>query len=220
MRQRVTLYETLGVERDSTEQDIRAAFRGLAFKYHPDRFALGDQRTRAEAKFQEITEAFNVLCHPEAREKYDKEIAQGTASNAMDRQEIARRLTAKGSQALRSGNMAEALEDLKMAVDHDDDFSRGHYFYGLALGRIQGRERDALRHLERATVLEPDNATIKAEAASLALAAGMKSRALRHAQQALDIDPTNEKASKVRDQVEGSDKPQVEGLLDRLRRRG
>ena len=59
----------------------------------------------ADRASQEITEAFNVLCHPEAREKYDKEIAQGTATNAMDRQEIARRLTAKGSQALRSGNM-------------------------------------------------------------------------------------------------------------------
>ena len=145
MRQKLTLYDTLGVERDATEQDIRAAFRGLALKHHTDRFAAGDQRARAEVKFQEMTEAFNVLTDPEAREKYDREIAQGVASNAMDRQEIARRLTAKGSQALRAGNLAEALEDLKLAVDHDDEYSRGHYFYGMALGRIQGQEREALR---------------------------------------------------------------------------
>jgi len=220
MRHQITLYDTLGIERDATEQDIRTAFRKLAMQHHPDRFA-GDQRANAEGKFQVITEAFNVLSHPEKREKYDQAIFQGAeSSKGMDRKEIARRLAAKGSQTLREGNVKEALEDLKMAIDHDDECSRAHYFYGVALGQIVGRERDALRHAERAAVLEPDNATMKAEAAVASLAAGMKSRALRLAQQALDLDPTNVKASQVLQQAEDTAKSGGEGLLGRFRRKG
>ncbi len=219
MRHRVTLYDILGVEQDATEKQIRTAFRGLALKHHPDRF-LGEEREQAEEMFQELTEAFNVLAHPQSREKYDRELSQGTEDKAMDRSEIARRLAAKGSQALREGRLPEALEDLKLSVDHDDNCARGHYFYGIALGQIAGREKDALRHAERAAVLEPDNAVMKAEAAVLSLAAGMKSRAVRHAREALDLDPTNTKAAQVLERATEEESKRGESLLDRLRRRG
>jgi len=216
MRKQVTLYDTLGVERDAPDQDIRKAFRRLALKYHPDRFADG-QRADAEERFQGITEAFNVLSHPESREKYDKDISQGTDVKSMDAKEISRRLAAKGSQLMREGKMAEAIECLKTAVDHDDDNARAHYFYGQVLARISGKERDALRHVERAVSLESGNATMNAEAAVLSLAAGMKSRALRHAQKALRLDPTNIKATEVLNAVEGGDKGKGESLMGRLR---
>ncbi len=216
MRKQVTFYDTLGIERDAPDQEIRKAFRGLALKYHPDRFA-GDQRADAEERFQGITEAFNVLSHPESREKYDKEISQGTDVKTMDAKEISRRLAAKGSQLMREGKMAEAIECLKTAVDHDDDNARAHYFYGQVLGRISGKERDALRHVEKAVSLESGNATMNAEAAVLSLAAGMKSRALRHAQKALRLDPTNIKATEVLNEVEGGDNGKGEGLMGRLR---
>ena len=216
MRKQVTLYDTLGVERDADDQDIRKAFRRLALKYHPDRFA-GDQRAAAEERFQGMTEAFNVLSHPESREKYDKEISQGTDTKSMDAKEISRRLAAKGSQLMREGKMAEAVETLKTAIDHDDDNARAHYFYGQVIGRIAGKERDALRHVEKAVSLESGNATMKAEAAMLSLAAGMKTRALRHAQEALVLDPTNSKATEVINEAEGGDKGKGGGLLGRLR---
>ena len=216
MRNQATLYDTLGVERDAPDQDIRAAFRRLALKYHPDRF-LGDARMDAEERFQGITEAFNVLSHPESREKYDKEISQGTAVKSMDAKEISRRLAAKGAQLMREGKMAEAVECLKTAVDHDDDNARAHYFYAQVIGRISGKERDALRHVEKAVSIESDNATMKAEAAALSMAAGMKTRALRHAQQALRLDPTNVKATEIINQLEGGEKGKGEGLIGRLR---
>jgi curved DNA-binding protein CbpA len=216
MRKQVTLYDTLGLERDASDQDIRKAFRRLALKYHPDRFA-DDQRDEAEERFQGITEAFNVLSHPESREKYDTEISKGTADKTMDAKEISRRLAAKGSQLMREGKMAEAVENLKGAIDHDDDNARAHYFYGQVIGRIAGKERDALRHVEKAISLEQGNATMLAEAAALSLAAGMKTRALRHARDALALDPTNSKASTVMSQTEGDDKDKGGSLLGRLR---
>jgi len=216
MRKQVTLYDTLGLERDASDQDIRKAFRRLALKYHPDRFA-DDQRAEAEERFQGITEAFNVLSHPESREKYDTEISKGTADKTMDAKEISRRLSAKGSQLMREGKMAEAVETLKGAIDHDDGNARAHYFYGQVIGRISGKERDALRHVEKAIGLEAGNATMMAEAASLSLAAGMKTRAARHAQDALALDPTNSKAMDILSRAEGDDKGKGGGLLGRLR---
>jgi DnaJ-class molecular chaperone len=158
MRKQVTLYDTLGVERDASDEDVRRAFRRLALKYHPDRFA-GDQRAEAEERFQGITEAFNVLSHPESRDSYDKEISHGTDVKKMDAKEISRRLAAKGSQLMREGKMAEAVETLKTAIDHDNNNARAHYFYGQVIGRISGKERDALRHVEQAIRVEPDNAS-------------------------------------------------------------
>ena len=135
----------------------------------------------------------------------------------MDAKEIARRLAAKGSQLMREGKMAEAVETLKGAIDHDDNNARAHYFYGQVVGRITGKERDALRHVEKAISLEPGNATMLAEAASLSLAAGMNVRAVRHAQEALSLDPTNSKASAVISQAEGNEKGKGGSLLGRLK---
>lgn len=216
MRKQLTLYDTLGVERDASDQDIRSAFRQLALKYHPDRF---DDTARAEAeeRFQGITEAFNVLRDAESREKYDQGISQSTDGKPMDSKEIARRLAGKGSQLMREGKIAEAVENLKMAIDHDKDNSRAHYFYGQVLRRLTGKERDALRHIEKAISLEPGNATMLAEAAALSLATGMKSRAQRLAQEALSLDPTNSRATTVMNQLEGGDGDKGGSLLGRFR---
>ena len=217
MRHKVTLYDTLGLAQDATEKQIRVAFRNLALKHHPDRFS-GKERIKAEERFQGMTEAFNVLRHQDSRVEYDKQISLGTDVKAMDPKEIARRLAAKGSQMMREGNLAEAVEHLKMAIDHDNDNARAHYFYGQVLGRIPGKERDALRHLEQAVTLEPDNATIVGEAAAMSLAVGMKTRAKRFAENALRLDPTNSKATAILSQIE-SGSEQAGGMLDRFRRR-
>ena len=62
-------YETLGVSKTASEEEIRSAFRKLARKYHPD--VAKDKKT-AEEKFKEINEAYEVLSDPEKRKKYDQ----------------------------------------------------------------------------------------------------------------------------------------------------
>jgi molecular chaperone DnaJ len=222
MRHEVTLYDTLGVNQDASEEDIRVAFRGLTRKFHPDRFS-GEQREKAEERFQTITEAFNVLSRPESRETYDKGLAASggsSTSKGADPRELSKRLAAKGAEEFRAGNLQQALEHLKMAIDHHEDNSRAHYFYGVALSRIGGRERDGLRHLERASSLEPNNATMKAEAAAVSLAVGMTSRASRLAEEAIALDPTQRKAAAVLQKLENPADGNSEGLLGRLRKKG
>lgn len=62
-------YNTLGVKRNATEKEIKSAFRKLARKHHPD---LNPNDKEAEAKFKEITEAYEVLADSEKRKKYDQ----------------------------------------------------------------------------------------------------------------------------------------------------
>ena len=61
-------YETLGVPRTATQDDIKGAFRKLARKYHPDVSKLPD----AEARFKDINEANEVLKDAEKRAAYDQ----------------------------------------------------------------------------------------------------------------------------------------------------
>jgi curved DNA-binding protein len=62
-------YETLGVPKTATDEEIRSAFRKLARKYHPD---VAKDKKAAEEKFKEINEAYEVLSDPEKRKKYDQ----------------------------------------------------------------------------------------------------------------------------------------------------
>jgi molecular chaperone DnaJ len=61
-------YVLLGVSRDATEVEIKKAYRKLAMEFHPDRNAAPE----AEAKFKEITEAYEILRDPQKRAAYDR----------------------------------------------------------------------------------------------------------------------------------------------------
>jgi curved DNA-binding protein len=62
-------YKILGVDRKANEDDIKRAYRKLALQFHPDRNP-GDNK--AEEKFKEINEAYQVLRDPEKRAHYDR----------------------------------------------------------------------------------------------------------------------------------------------------
>jgi molecular chaperone DnaJ len=63
-------YETLGVSKDASTQEIKKAFKKLARKYHPD--VNKENQKEAEKKFKEISEAYEVLADPEKRSRYDR----------------------------------------------------------------------------------------------------------------------------------------------------
>jgi molecular chaperone DnaJ len=60
-------YDTLGIRRDASQEEVKRAFRKLAYKYHPDRSKIPD----AEEKFKEASEAYAILSDPEKRHQYD-----------------------------------------------------------------------------------------------------------------------------------------------------
>jgi curved DNA-binding protein len=62
-------YETLGLSRQATDEQIRNAYRKLARKHHPD---VNPGNKEAEEKFKEINEAYSVLSDPQKRKQYDE----------------------------------------------------------------------------------------------------------------------------------------------------
>jgi DnaJ-class molecular chaperone len=62
-------YQILDIEKTTSDEEIKKAYRRLAFQYHPDQNPMNEE---AEEKFKKISEAYTVLGDPERRRMYDQ----------------------------------------------------------------------------------------------------------------------------------------------------
>lgn len=71
--ERKDYYAILGVSKDASEEEIKKKYRSEAMKWHPDRWATGtdEEKKAAEAKFKDLSEAYEVLSDPNKRAQYD-----------------------------------------------------------------------------------------------------------------------------------------------------
>jgi TPR repeat protein len=74
MSKLVNHYEKLQIDLSASDIVIRAAYKSLAQKYHPDKFE-GDKK-EADRYMQEINEAYRILSNPELKNKYDEQVRQ------------------------------------------------------------------------------------------------------------------------------------------------
>ncbi|MCA8850636.1 DnaJ C-terminal domain-containing protein [Mycoplasmopsis bovis] len=73
-------YKILGVDKNASDQEIKAAYRKLAMKYHPDNLKDGT----SDQKMQEINEAYEVLSDPKKRDEYDRYGSVGSANRGFN----------------------------------------------------------------------------------------------------------------------------------------
>ncbi len=117
-------YQSLGVAKNASDEDIKKAYRKMAMKYHPDR-NQGDKAQEAEVKFKEIKEAYEILSDPQKRAAYDQYGHAGVDPNM--------RGGFGGGGAEGFGGFAEAFGDI----------------FGDIFGQAQGGRRGGGRQVYR-----------------------------------------------------------------------
>ncbi|HUH32479.1 MAG TPA: J domain-containing protein [Daejeonella sp.] len=117
----IDYYKALGIDKNATEKEIKAAYRKQARKYHPD---VNPNDKEAHKKFQEVNEANEVLSDPEKRKKYDQ---YGKDWKHADQFAGARQSGSYASQGARQQSYGGGFEQ----DDYSDFFSS---MFGSAFG--------------------------------------------------------------------------------------
>ena len=179
-------YNILGLPRNATDQQLRDRFRQLARQRHPDRFQ-GEGKEQAEADFQAITEAHNVLTTPERRRQHDLELARPEAQRqGVDKEQLARVYLQRGVRAFRDKNYLEAADNFDRATKADR--ANAQTWYNLALAcehQVRWRSR-AMAAIEQACELEPMKPQYLRAAGRIFGRAGVTGKAISYYEQALN----------------------------------
>lgn len=191
MSRDIDYYAVLGVNRDASAAEIRDRFRALAREAHPDR-APAARRHEAEAKFQELAEAVNVLTHAERRKVYDFELAMLAAAAggaSTDGDSVSQNLVAQGIAAYKEKRYAEAAGNFGLAVHRNPKDARVQHYLGLASAR-SGDMRTAVKAIEIAMALDGQNVPILKDAGAIFRQAGLLLKAEKALQEAVRWDPS------------------------------
>ncbi len=107
------LYKLLGLSTEASQDDIRKAHRKLARQYHPD---ANPEDPRAEERFKEVQQAYEVLSNPQKRREYDQGLRATTSSasrrttSRAARPTTARRRAARSSGGNTRGNTSSTID--------------------------------------------------------------------------------------------------------------
>jgi Tfp pilus assembly protein PilF len=214
-------YELLGVERSASESEIRSRFRQLARDQHPDRY-VGNDKEKAESRFQALTQAVNVLTNPARRRQHDQELTGGATASSNDPAQVARAYVSIGIKAFKEGNFPVARDNFDMAVKHHPGEAKAWYYLALAAARIPSAGRQAVQAIETAVQKEPYNPTYLKDAGMLCKRAGLIAKAERYLEEALQWDAENKEVRAALAELrQGKEaKEPGRGLLDSLFKKG
>ena len=194
----IDYYGLLGVSRDASEAEIRERFRALARDAHPDR-APAARKAEAESKFQDLTEAVNVLTSPERRKAYDFDLAASKNVSA-DADTVAQNYLGQGIAAYKERKFTEAAGNFQIVVGRNPRDIKAQHYLGLASARA-GDVRTAVKAIEAALAIEPHNGVLLKDAGAIFRQAGLLLKAEKAYQEAIRWDPAAGDARKALEEI-------------------
>jgi tetratricopeptide (TPR) repeat protein len=182
-------YEVLELSAGASPEEIKAAYHGMAKKWHPDRFT-GAAKTEAEQRFRMLAEAYNMLKDTPAREDRagqsapapgtPMQIQLDTAPEARSGTNKTAEEWFKDAKAAADAKAPErALGLIQYAIRLDGERAEFHALFGRLLDTTQGDKRTQVRALETALRLNPKDVDSTILLAETFQTLGMHARASR-----------------------------------------
>lgn len=199
-------YEILGVEADAPSAQIQAAFFQLAKRWHPDKLPanLHDLRDTVARIFSKMSEAHQVLMNDEQRAEYEQLLKEGgaTADEQEQVQQVLRAAAAfqKAEVLVRKGNLVEAEKQALKAHEGDPEQAEYAALYADILARKPERAKegyaDAIRLVDEAKRLQPENVKVRLYRARVLKRAGEQAGAMREFRYVVEREPGNVEAAR------------------------
>jgi curved DNA-binding protein CbpA len=188
-------YTVLGVSRRASQDEVKRAFYRCAREFHPDRH-FGDSsetmKSKLNAIFAFLNDAYKVLSRPAERAKYDNELT-GRPKPKADRGETAKIRFQEGKSLFVKGRYEEAAVLFAQAVHLDESVAPYHYYLGAAYAKLN-KFQDAVKAINKSLAIAPRNADYLAELGRIYLFLGFKGRARSTFEKAIRIDPSHAEA--------------------------
>jgi len=238
-----TLYDLLGLRQNAGASEIKKAYYKMAKKYHPDRHHspyLYDVHGQLEELFVKTTKAYQKLSDPLARRRYDASLrteaprGEGVARGSLGtplgdaaapsnpdgptpQEKMADMQFQEGRRHFMEMHYFDAIQCLREAVRLASHKGQYHKLLAQALIKNPHWRKEAEEHFHEALKTNQFDAECFAGLGEIYEGEGMKSRAIKMFQQALNYDPSNEFAQEKLD----AHKPQgaLKGLKGMLRRK-
>ncbi len=145
-------YTLLGVKPAASSDEVKAAFRTFARRYHPDRFGADEPEKlqRATQIYRRGSEAYQVLLDPVSRKAYDRVLRAGQRRLSSEERDRAER--AERAERQPPARPARARPQTPIRSPHALEF-----YHRSAEAARGGRWRDAWKAMKRAVEIEPEN---------------------------------------------------------------
>lgn len=197
-------FQLLGVSKDSSQDEVKAAYFKLAKKYHPDRYVSqfsDEEMRRLREVSSRLNLAFNELRDPDRHKQYVLKITQ---PERYEKQQSANRVMEammqyeKGKVLFNKQNYPEALKCFEWAVELHPTEAEYHYMVGQACLRgSAGMKPDyerILAALEKAGEIQPSTAKYHLGLGYYWKLRGESKRAMRYFKNVKELDPKNHEA--------------------------
>lgn len=224
---RTDYYSVLGVPRDATTKQLKERFRALVRERHPDRFH-GAEKADAEAAFQSITEAFNILTDPERRRQHDESLKGPAKQDRHNPLDAAKLFVSRGLKALNDASYLDAAGNFNRAVEIDPNHVRAWFLLARTAMREERWLPKAREAIDRALSLSPEESSYAKLAGEIYERSGRKREARAHYKRALELGASGASIREALERLGGAEtvgqpgkqaagKPRSSGFFGRIR---